>query len=152
MEIIRIPQVSLVDATGRRIGVYTDDPDWWQQLKLKHHNTKMSHAATAAIAANQQQQQQNQQHQPAAITSGATTNAAGSSVELSPTRQMTPVNNINTDSTTNLRSRLIRDVTDVGGDEEVIDAERALQTGLTPAAAQMASSEEAQKQCNVIGM
>lgn len=37
MEVIRIPQVSLVDSTGRRIGVYTDDPDWWQQLKLKHH-------------------------------------------------------------------------------------------------------------------
>jgi ankyrin repeat protein len=36
MEVIRIPQVSLVDATGRKIGVYSDDPDWWQQLKLKH--------------------------------------------------------------------------------------------------------------------
>ena len=40
MEVIRIPQVSLVDATGRRIGVYSDDPDWWQQLKLKHQNNK----------------------------------------------------------------------------------------------------------------
>jgi ankyrin repeat protein len=38
MEVIRIPQVSLVDASGRRIGVYTDDPDWWQQLKLKNQN------------------------------------------------------------------------------------------------------------------
>ena len=37
MEFIRIPQVSLVDASGKRIGVYTDDPDWWQQLKLKQH-------------------------------------------------------------------------------------------------------------------
>lgn len=143
MEVIRIPQVSLVDATGRRIGVYTDDPDWWQQLKLKHHNTKMSHAAAAPLGG---------VNQPLAITSGATT-AGGSSVELplSPTRQMTPVNNINTDSNTNLRSRLIRDGTDAG-EEEVIDAERALQTGLTPAAAQMASSnEDVQKQCNVIG-
>ena len=41
MEVIRIPQVSLVDATGRRIGVYTDDPDWWQQLKLKHKNVQL---------------------------------------------------------------------------------------------------------------
>lgn len=144
MEVIRIPQVSLVDATGRRIGVYTDDPDWWQQLKLKHHNTKMSHAATAQLGGG---------HQPPAIASGATTTAAGSSIELplSPSRQMTPVNNINTDSNTNLRSRLIRDVTDAG-EEEVIDAERALQTGLTPAATQLASNtEEIQKQCNVIG-
>ena len=37
MEMIRIPHVSLVDATGRRIGVYSDDPDWWQQLKLRSH-------------------------------------------------------------------------------------------------------------------
>jgi ankyrin repeat protein len=37
MEFIRIPQVSLVDASGKRIGVYTDDPDWWQQLKLKQN-------------------------------------------------------------------------------------------------------------------
>ena len=42
MEVIRIPQVSLVDATGRRIGVYTDDPDWWQQLKLKHQNNQLA--------------------------------------------------------------------------------------------------------------
>lgn len=149
MEVIRIPQVSLVDATGRRIGVYTDDPDWWQQLKLKHHNTKMSHAVTGGP-------------QTHAITSGAsssggattaTTTVAGTPVELqlSPSRQMTPINNINSDSTTNLRSRLIRN--DVGGDaadEEVIDAERAIQTGLTPAA-QILPAEDHQKQCNVIG-
>jgi hypothetical protein len=42
MEIIRIPQVSLVDATGKRIGVYTDDPDWWQQLKLKHQSHQIN--------------------------------------------------------------------------------------------------------------
>ena len=38
MEVIRIPQVNLVDAHGKDIGVYTDDPDWWQKLidkKLK---------------------------------------------------------------------------------------------------------------------
>ncbi len=41
MEIIRIPQVSLVDGTGRKIGVYDDDPDWWQQLKLKQRNKNL---------------------------------------------------------------------------------------------------------------
>ena len=33
MEIIRIPKVSLVDGTGKKIGVYEDNPDWWQRLK-----------------------------------------------------------------------------------------------------------------------
>ena len=33
MEVIRIPQVNLVDAHGKDIGVYTDDPDWWQKLR-----------------------------------------------------------------------------------------------------------------------
>ena len=33
MEVIRIPQVSLVDAAGIQIGIYSDDPDWWQRLK-----------------------------------------------------------------------------------------------------------------------
>jgi hypothetical protein len=41
MEIIRIPQVSLVDGTGRKIGVYDDDPDWWQQLKLKQRHKNL---------------------------------------------------------------------------------------------------------------
>ena len=58
MEVIRIPQVSLVDSTGRRIGVYTDDPDWWQQLKLKHHTqvapiNNNSHNNAPAIQAKQ---------------------------------------------------------------------------------------------------
>jgi hypothetical protein len=35
MEVIRIPQVSLVDSAGKSIGVYTDDPDWWQKLQTK---------------------------------------------------------------------------------------------------------------------
>ena len=38
MEVIRIPQVRLVDAFGKDIGVYTDDPDWWQRLKNKSFN------------------------------------------------------------------------------------------------------------------
>ena len=35
MDIIRIPKISLVDATTRSIGFYSDDPGWWQQLKKK---------------------------------------------------------------------------------------------------------------------
>ena len=51
MEVIRIPQVSLVDSTGRRIGVYTDDPDWWQQLKLKHHKQNaLTHHSSPPLA------------------------------------------------------------------------------------------------------
>lgn len=42
MEIIRIPKVSLVDGTGQSIGVYADDPDWWQNLKLKNKNKNLS--------------------------------------------------------------------------------------------------------------
>lgn len=33
MDVVRIPQVSLVDSSGRSIGVYSDASDWWQQLK-----------------------------------------------------------------------------------------------------------------------
>jgi hypothetical protein len=47
MELIRIPQVSLVDATGRNIGVYTEDPDWWQQLKQK--NEKSTNTSTVGV-------------------------------------------------------------------------------------------------------
>jgi ankyrin repeat protein len=39
MEVIRLPEVSLVDATGKRIGVYTHNPDWWHQLHQKKHST-----------------------------------------------------------------------------------------------------------------
>jgi hypothetical protein len=158
MEVIRIPQVSLVDATGRRIGVYTDDPDWWQQLKLKHHNTKMSHAqvnlqtATAALvgsvaAGNAPPRQAEQGH--AVVVSGAT--------EIPPVRQMTPINNINTDSSTNLRSRLIREGTNNEDHREnmqiaVIGAGGPKNNSLLPAvAAVAAASDEHQKQCNVIG-
>lgn len=51
MEVIRIPQVSLVDATGKRIGVFNDDPDWWQQLKLKHQTAVQAKKPTPAIEA-----------------------------------------------------------------------------------------------------
>ena len=36
MDIITIPKVGLVDATTRSIGVYSEDPSWWQQLKKGH--------------------------------------------------------------------------------------------------------------------
>jgi ankyrin repeat protein len=49
MEVIRIPEVSLVDATGRRIGVYTDDPDWWQQLKQKQNQNMITENGEAAM-------------------------------------------------------------------------------------------------------
>ena len=33
MEIIQIPQVSLVDGSTQSIGVYSDDPKWWQNIQ-----------------------------------------------------------------------------------------------------------------------
>lgn len=39
METIRVPQVALVDSSGQSIGVYDDDPGWWQQLNKKHDNS-----------------------------------------------------------------------------------------------------------------
>lgn len=50
MEVIRIPEVSLVDATGRRIGVYTDDPDWWQQLKQKQNQNMITENGELALS------------------------------------------------------------------------------------------------------
>jgi ankyrin repeat protein len=50
MEVIRIPEVSLVDATGRQIGVYTDDPDWWQQLKQKQNQKMITENGEQALS------------------------------------------------------------------------------------------------------
>ena len=36
MHTIIIPKVSLSDASGRDIGVYSDDPSWWENLKKKN--------------------------------------------------------------------------------------------------------------------
>ena len=36
MEVILIPKVGLSDANGRDIGIYSDNPSWWQKLKQKH--------------------------------------------------------------------------------------------------------------------
>lgn len=139
MEVIRIPQVSLVDATGRRIGVYTDDPDWWQQLKLKHHNTKMSHAAVAVTAAT------------------VMAAASHSHPPPPPIRQMTPIDNVNTDSQTNMRSRLIKEVDK--GDETTNQVSVVTPaTPITPSAPLIPTNinnnnnnDDHQKQCNVIG-
>ena len=38
METIHIPQVNLVNASGRKIGVYSEDPNWWIKLQLKRRN------------------------------------------------------------------------------------------------------------------
>ena len=35
METISVPQVTLVDSSGKSVGVYNDDPGWWQQLKKR---------------------------------------------------------------------------------------------------------------------
>ena len=38
METIHIPQVNLVNASGQKIGVYTEDPNWWIKLQLRRRN------------------------------------------------------------------------------------------------------------------
>ena len=48
MEVIRIPQVSLVDAAGKQIGVYSDDPDWWQRLKQNSLTQSLSEQGSNA--------------------------------------------------------------------------------------------------------
>jgi ankyrin repeat protein len=35
MELIKLPNVSLVAATGKNIGVYTEDPVWWESLEKR---------------------------------------------------------------------------------------------------------------------
>ena len=35
METISVPQVTLVDSSGKSVGVYNDDPGWWQVLKQR---------------------------------------------------------------------------------------------------------------------
>ena len=35
MELIQIPNVSLVDGLARKIGTYDDDKDWWQHIREK---------------------------------------------------------------------------------------------------------------------
>ena len=55
MEVIRIPNVGLIDATGRNIGVYSDDPSWWQKLKteqtekVKEHQFDTNECQTSPI-------------------------------------------------------------------------------------------------------
>jgi ankyrin repeat protein len=55
MELIKIPRVCLVDASGKSIGVYTADPDWWQQLKMKQQH----HAEAIKIAIDEENNTKN---------------------------------------------------------------------------------------------
>lgn len=80
MEVIRIPQVSLVDATGRRIGVYSEDPDWWQTLKSKQNDIVLPQIE----------------------------NSDGNQISIV-SRQLTPINDVGYESTSNIRARLIKE-------------------------------------------
>ena len=129
MEVIRIPQVSLVDATGRRIGVYTDDPDWWQQLKLKHHNQ------TANVPA---------------ITAGP---QARPGTQIGMTRQVSPITMFENGSTSNLKARLIKNDDDDDMKKQDIKANKENNEVAIPrnvSTVQMAAAHD-DKQCNVIG-
>jgi hypothetical protein len=138
MEVIRIPQVSLVDATGRKIGVYSDDPDWWQQLKMKHQTP-----SAAAMITNGDEQAPPSQLRP---TSGS---ASSKSVF---------------DSTTSLNANLIKSdagkkkvqiATITGGApaNAVAPAPTSDSTAAEVAAAAVAAAsyEDSQKECNMIG-
>ena len=47
MEAIRVPQVSLVDCSGKRIGIYSNDAGWWQQTQNRHEkNIILTHSNT----------------------------------------------------------------------------------------------------------
>lgn len=124
MEVIRIPQVSLVDATGRRIGVYTDDPDWWQQLKLKHQNqSNQAEVQPAQISDHHEQ-------------------------TLSVSRQLTPINNIDNESTSNIRARLIKDI---DNNLEKNMQVSTIQTINLSSSLNESFDDSGQKQCNMIG-
>lgn len=41
MQTIHIPQVTLVDASGKYLGLYHDEPDWWQDVQA--NDRKASH-------------------------------------------------------------------------------------------------------------
>lgn len=131
MEVIRIPEVSLVDATGRRIGVYNDNPDWWQKLKAK--------------------QQQNQGKQLSIEQNvKETKDQPGKTLTL--VRQMTPINNIDTESTSNIRARLIKDTENSSEKNlEVSTIQSTIQTLNLNSSLNGSFDESSTRQCNVIG-
>ena len=123
METIRIPHVSLVDATGRRIGVYTDDPDWWQQLKLKHQNNNRANAQIL------------------------------DDLDAQPPRHSTPITLVENDSNNNgSRIKLIRDDHDLPR-VSAMKTDSPAFSQLTHRAQfdQNLNLDDFQRQCNVIG-
>ena len=52
MEVILVPNVSLVDATGKRIGIYNDEPGWWQQTQNKFNNNIIVTASHTELHSN----------------------------------------------------------------------------------------------------
>lgn len=40
MHTLHIPQVSLVDAYGKYLGYYKDQPDWWQNVQLNQKKSE----------------------------------------------------------------------------------------------------------------
>ncbi len=122
MEVIRIPQVSLVDSTGRRIGVYTDDPDWWQQLKLKHHNQNaLMHAPP-----------------PLAIQNSSSLNQIGTTRPTSNLGSRTKL--IKSDDDLNSHDDL-RGISNVNSNQEILNSSTNADS----------NSHVEEKECNVIG-
>lgn len=47
MEVIRIPEVSLVDISGKNLGLYKDKHDWWPRVQIDEcQNRKILQLAT----------------------------------------------------------------------------------------------------------
>lgn len=120
MEVIRIPEVSLVDATGRRIGIYSEDPDWWQTLKAKQNEILLP-------------QIENSDCKQISVVS----------------RQLTPVNDVGYESTSNIRARLIKEnETQNKNRIQVATIEKTLDF---LDSSMKSNSDDSAKQCNVIG-
>ena len=49
MEAIRVPQVSLVDCSGKRIGIYSNDAGWWQQIQNGHEKNVILSASNTQL-------------------------------------------------------------------------------------------------------
>ncbi|RMZ97637.1 Transient receptor potential cation channel subfamily V member 6, partial [Brachionus plicatilis] len=120
MEVIRIPQVSLVDATGRRIGVYSEDPDWWQTLKAKQNEILLPQIE----------------------------NSDGNQISVV-SRQLTPVNDVGYDSTSNIRARLIKENEETSKNRIQIATVENTLNNLDSSI--RSNSEDPARQCNVIG-
>lgn len=49
MEVIRVPNVSLVDRYGKRIGIYNDDSGWWEQVQHRKNNNVILTASNTQL-------------------------------------------------------------------------------------------------------